>query len=1061
MPTINGTAASELLDCTAEADIINGLEGNDQLVGNGGGDTLNGGDGDDWLHAGSITGEFERPFFGNNPEFVSPTLDTGAEIDTLNGGAGLDIIFSGYGDIVDGGADRANLLISLMGASSGITVDFRNLDNGGTLTIGGNSISNIQSVTWIEGSNFADVIIGSDQGSTFGLYYAPIFGRGGNDQLTAGANTGNIYGGDGNDTILAASGGGFYYGEAGDDTITTTLADTASYGGDGNDTLNVAGGIYANYGGAGNDAITATNASVALVANGDGGNDTLTGNGQGDTLRGGSGADIINGNGGGDTLYSAGDIAYTWDGYLIHHDAGAEHDELSGGDGNDWLSAGYGDDIDGGTGQNTLALSLLGASSGVTLNVADLTGGSPYMLGGGTIQNIQSVTHLWGSNHADTLTLQWSMDAYAMGGNDIVNGTDIEDRIHGGAGADTINAGDGNDFIYLDSFDDVGAGEQINGGAGTDMLIAVGAPGLPDGTYYDISGATLNGIEKLGAQVGAIISLTQAQLAGITSIATDLHFAASGAISMDGIAAELSTMFLLNEGGNQLDLTGFTPDGFCLVGGSDVADTVHGSASTDDVYANGGNDLLYGNGGGDNLQGGAGHDHLDGGADADILVGGAGNDMYIVDLQSDSVVEAADEGIDTVKSSATFTLSEHVERLQLTGSAAINGSGNELANILTGNDGANSLLGFEGNDDLYGNGGNDTLSGGIGDDRLFAGIGNDTLSGGSGYDRMYGGIGDDTYTVGDATDFAYENAGEGTDKVNSSVNHQLRANVENLTLTGSANLIGEGNDIANVITGNGGANRLYGYDGNDTLNGQGGDDYLLGGAGNDTLSGGSGYDRMYGGTGNDSYLVVDSTDYAYENGGEGTDRVIATINHQLRANVEELELAGTGDLRGYGNAGNNLILGNSGNNLLYGRDGNDVLKGNAGNDILYGENGDDMFQGGTGQDRHYGGAGADDFIFGGGDFAGMTSGTADRIHDFVSGLDQIDLSAVDANGMVPDDQQFAFIGTGAFTGAAGQLRYQQISGNTYVMGDTDGDGDADFWIRLDGLHNLQAGDFII
>jgi hypothetical protein len=63
--------------------------------------------------------------------------------------------------------------------------------------------------------------------------------------------------------------------------------------------------------------------------------------------------------------------------------------------------------------------------------------------------------------------------------------------------------------------------------------------------------------------------------------------------------------------------------------------------------------------------------------------------------------------------------------------------------------------------------------------------------------------------------------------------------------------------------------------------------------------------------------------------------------------------------------------------------------------------------------------------------------------------------------MVPDDQQFAFIGTGAFTGAAGQLRYQQISGNTYVMGDTDGDGDADFWIRLDGLHNLQAGDFII
>src|SRR5687767_4683679 len=160
MPTINGTSGSELLNGTGEADTINGLGGNDQLVGNGGGDTLNGGDGDDWLHAGATIGEFERPFFGNNPELVSPTLDTGSEVDTRNGCAGLDNDFAGYGDIVDGGADGARLLISLMGASSGVTVDFRSLDNGGSLTIGGGTITNIDSVTWIEGSNFGDVITG-------------------------------------------------------------------------------------------------------------------------------------------------------------------------------------------------------------------------------------------------------------------------------------------------------------------------------------------------------------------------------------------------------------------------------------------------------------------------------------------------------------------------------------------------------------------------------------------------------------------------------------------------------------------------------------------------------------------------------------------------------------------------------------------------------------------------------------------------------------------------------------------------------------------------------------
>ncbi|QNN64477.1 hypothetical protein H9L12_09115 [Sphingomonas rhizophila] len=228
------------------------------------------------------------------------------------------------------------------------------------------------------------------------------------------------------------------------------------------------------------------------------------------------------------------------------------------------------------------------------------------------------------------------------------------------------------------------------------------------------------------------------------------------------------------------------------------------------------------------------------------------------------------------------------------------------------------------------------------------------------------------------------------------------------------------------------------------------------------MSGGGGYDRMYGSVGDDTYIVTDATDYAYENGGEGYDTVVASINHQLRANIEQLVLDGTADLRGYGNGLDNMIVGNSGANLLYGRDGSDTINGNSGNDIIYGEVGDDTLFGGSGLDRLYGGSGADTFGFADGDFAGMSSGTADRIHDFSQAEgDRISLEQVDANPMLDADQAFTFVGTAAFSGVAGELRYQQIVGNTYVQGDMDGDGVADFWIRVDGLHALSASDLLL
>jgi serralysin len=253
---------------------------------------------------------------------------------------------------------------------------------------------------------------------------------------------------------------------------------------------------------------------------------------------------------------------------------------------------------------------------------------------------------------------------------------------------------------------------------------------------------------------------------------------------------------------------------------------------------------------------------------------------------------------------------------------------------------------------------------------------------------------------------------------------------------------------------------LNGGDGNDILTGGAGDDSLIGGTGRDVLVGGIGNDTLTGGADNDIYKVDNSSDVIVENAGEGVDFVQASASFTLSANVDRMYLVGSANIDGTGNDLANLLVGNSGANALSGLGANDRLYGGGGGDTLNGGDGNDYLEGGAGQDDLLGGAGRDYFVFRDGDFGGATAATGDRIEDFAAG-DRISLSPVDANSGLSGNQAFDFIGTGAFDGHAGELRYEQVSGDTYLSGDTNGDGIADFMIKLDGLHTLTNSDLLL
>jgi len=600
--------------------------------------------------------------------------------------------------------------------------------------------------------------------------------------------------------------------------------------------------------------------------------------------------------------------------------------------------------------------------------------------------------------------------------------------------------------------DDVFVGEDENY---VDVTIRLDEPNLNSGTVdYYVSNGTATSADYDGAD--SFVTFAAGETVKTVRIVLNPDFSIEGDevfyFNLNGSSANIlrpdtqATITIFDDDDAQTPAT----DGINVISGTGNADVIDGLA---------GDDMIYGLGGKDTLEGGADDDEINGGKGSDTASYATAGSRVFVDLSIVGQQDTVGAGLDTLVSIENLTGSAYNDVL----------TGDGIANVLTGGAGKDQLYGGWGNDELYGD------------------VGNDSLYGGKGDDYMVGGTGDDFYKVTETGDVVVEYLNQGIDQIRTWVNYTLPSNVEDLKLSGNATQ-GTGNELDNIIRANSLAATLLGLAGNDTIYGNIGDDMLNGGDDNDLLRGRAGADTLEGEAGNDTLIGGGGSDNL--DGGAGDD--------ELHGSLGSDTLQGAwGDDTLYGDAGDDTLLGGSQNDTLEGGGGDDTLAGNAGNDelnggggnddldgggdndILRGAGGVDVLEGGLGDDKLFGGQdndtliggagkdllrgddGADTFSFDDGDFAGLTVGTADSILDFTSGEgDEIDLSLVDAIAG-GGDNAFSFIGNSAFSGSAGELRWEHDSGNTMLYMDINGDMAADYAIQLVGTLNLTGADFVL
>lgn len=357
---------------------------------------------------------------------------------------------------------------------------------------------------------------------------------------------------------------------------------------------------------------------------------------------------------------------------------GLGNDRLDGGDGNDTLTGGAGNDvIIGGNGIDYCVLAVNFVTCTVSYDSSAMQFLLTSALGIDTVSGVEYFSFLDGTYSAEWLISGGSTPPGDTAAPTLVSSTPADNQSSVAVNANLV----------------LSFSESVVAGAGTIVIHAAGGATVAtidasDSSQVSISGSTVT--------IDPSADLAEGQSYYVTIGADAFRDAASNYFA--GISS--STAF---------NFSTYQPS-------APTASIITGTSSANTLNGTSGDDTINGMGGNDRLNGLDGNDTLDGGSGADTMAGGTGNDTYVVDNRSDKVSEASNAGIDTVRSSIGFTLGSNIENLVLTGSNAINGTGNALANALTGNSAANSLSGSGGDDVLNGKLGADTLTGGSGRD---------------------------------------------------------------------------------------------------------------------------------------------------------------------------------------------------------------------------------------------------------------------------------------------------------------------------------------------------------
>ncbi|WP_421592076.1 calcium-binding protein [Shinella sp. M27] len=803
-------------------------------------------------------------------------------------------------------------------------------------------------------------------------------------------------------------------------------------------------------GGEGNDTLTGSSGGDSI--NGRGGNDTIDGKAGNDTIFGGGGDDVIYGGSGNDVIYGGqtnsnevnkdfgsntiyggegddyivADIDVTRNGYgtplqslkqIVYGGAGndtiigvSSAGEFYGEDGNDQF-IGAGKIIDMGAGDDNVVLtnalgddsSVAGGAGADTITFETASFGRLASISGFEVWRLLGLNYfselfVVDSNFQGIVTLTIDGENTAYGDNHVVNASAVT------LGSVNYTGGKGdNSFFAGAKADRFVAGEgndTFKGGAGNDYF-----DGGDGGDVAVYSGNYAN---------YSIVEITYNRFSVRDNIGTE---GTDTIIDVNKLQFADQTVDVVIRG---MEIIG--DETAEVIEGGDETDHLDGAGGNDVLDGGKGNDLLDGGTGNDTLNGAKGNDFMNGGTGADAFFGGAGNDR----LNGGSGDDLANYS--SVKADLDIDLS----------------AGQSVG------DGVDTLISIE---DVVGGSGNDTIVGSAASNEIKAGSGNDYVDAGAGDDLIVGGdgAGNDRYIGGSGIDtIKYTSA-----KSSITVNLYATSNQARSTLAADAagigidQLLGIENVIAgsyaDILTGNSAANTLSGGAGNDVIDGGAGSaaDVLDGGSGVDTVS----YRAL---TSTKSTGVMlnlsgakDADGYFVAAGLGGADKI---------KNIENIT----------GSAYADTLTGNGAANVLSGGGGKDVLTGMAGDDVLKGGEADDLLVGGAGADDLYGGAGADRFVFKTLKDSGGATSTRDTIFDFSAKEgDKIDLRTLDADTKTAGDQKFAFIGNSAFTKKFGELRYEIKNGDTFVHGDVNGDGKADFSLRFDASIKFSGGDFLL